>query len=153
MAIDEMSVVSGAGCEEESWSPEVVALYGDPETINRKIEQLDLDLPRRRVFIFTLSNRERAELALYERTAPGRVSITSWRGRPSDLPHERIREAIIDNKGVHCVGEQTKAIVNDLSDVKFDSDIPAPANAKAAFSHSVRERGGEYANGTIYLMC
>jgi hypothetical protein len=153
MPIDEMSVVSGAGCEEESWSPEVIALYGDPATINAKMQHLELDLPRRRVFIFTLANRERAELALYERTAPGRVSITSWRGQPSELPHDQIREAIIDNKGVHCVGEQTKVIIQKLSDLKYDSDVPAPANAKAAFSHAVRERGGEYANGTIYLMC
>jgi hypothetical protein len=153
MAIDALSIESGVGCEAESWSPEVFSLYGDPDTVLRKLNKIEMDLPNRRVFMFSVESKDYAELAFYERTAKERVTVSRWRGKPESRLHESISQAIIDNRGVNCVGEQTKQIVKKLPDLKTEGDIPVPANGRAAFSHAVRDRGGDYVRTTIYLMC
>jgi hypothetical protein len=149
----EMNILRGAGCAEESWSPEVISLYGDAETIIDKLDGIKRELSSRRVYIFTLEAARRAEIAYYESSAPGKVSIHRWSGQSDDSFHNTVHKAIIDNKGVHCVGEQTKAIVSKLPRLAKEEEISAPVNAKAAFSHQIRAHGDEYLRVTIYLMC
>ena len=94
--IDALSVASGVGCEAQSWAPEVFSLYGDPDTVSRKLDKIDMDLPGRRIFIFTLESREGAELAFYERTSKDKVSVSRWTGAPRPRLHEAVSQAIID---------------------------------------------------------
>jgi hypothetical protein len=148
-----MNIASGPGCEEQSWSPEVISLYGDPETIIAKLDSINRDLTTRRVYMFTLESKTNAEIAFYERTSPQKVSISRWKGKSDQAFHSTVHKAIIENKGVHCVGEQTKSIVSSLPKLKKDEDIAAPVNAKAAFSHQLRAHGSEYLRTTLYLMC
>jgi hypothetical protein len=148
-----MNMASGPGCEEQSWSPEVISLYGDPETIISKLDSIDRDLTTRRVYMFTLESKENAEIAFYERSSPGKVSISRWKGKSDTTFHKAVHKAIIENKGVHCVGEQTKAIVATLPKLKKEEDIAAPVNAKAAISHQLRAHSTEYIRTTLYLMC
>jgi hypothetical protein len=153
VTMPKMTMLSGEGCEVESWSPEVISIYGDAETIIDKMGGIDKDLTTRRVYIFTLETAKAAEIAFYERTSPGKVTISRWSGKPDPSFYNAVNNAIIENKGVHCVGEQTKAIVSKLSELKKDQEVAAPVNAKAAFSHQVRARGGEYMRTSVYLMC
>jgi hypothetical protein len=146
-------MASGPGCEEQSWSPEVISLYGDPETIIAKLDSVGRDLTTRRVYMLTLESKDGAEIAFYERSSPGKVSISRWKGKPNQAFHSAVHKAIIDNKGIHCVGEQTKFIVSALPKLKKDDDVAAPVNAKAAFSHQLRAHGSEYLRTTLYLMC
>ena len=152
MEKDALSISSGAGCEAESWSPEVISLYGDEETIQRKMQNFEMDLPRRRIFVFTAEDSKREEVSFYERTAEDTVTVVHWTGDVQAGLHERIANAIIKNKGVNCVGEQTRAIISGLPGAKTTEDVAAPVNAKAAFSHSLRNFP-DYARSTIYLMC
>ncbi|RVP20772.1 hypothetical protein [Sinorhizobium meliloti] len=148
-----MNALLGPGCEEESWSPEVISLYGDADTIIQKLEDVQRDLPSRRVYIFTLETSKNSELAFYERTSPGKVTVSRWKGRAGPELRNKVHDAIIGNKGIQCVGEQTKAIVSKLPELKVDQEIAAPVNAKAAFSHQIRAQGEEYMSTSIYLMC
>ena len=148
-----LSIEGGAGCEKESWSPEVYSLFGDPETIISKLDDIDMRLPSRRVYIFTLETKDRAELSFYERSSGENVEILHWTGAPDPTLRPRIARAIIDNRGVHCVGEQSKAIVTQLSGVQSRGEVPSPANARAAFSHAIRAQADSYAEATVYLMC
>jgi hypothetical protein len=149
----EMIMDGAEGCKEQSWSPEVISLYGDGETIIRKMGAIDTDLRTRRVYVFTLETQKSAEIAFYEATSPNKVTISRWTGRPDPSFHTSVSSAIIENKGVHCVGEQTKAIVERLPQLKTEQEVAAPANAKAAFSHQVRAAGNDYIRTTVYLMC
>ena len=152
MENDALSIVSGAGCEAESWSPEVISLYGDPDTIQRKMDKFDMDLPGRRIFIFTAEDSQSGEIAFYERTGDDSMRVMRWRGDAQPGLHERISDAIIKNKGVNCVGEQTRAILKSLDGAETIDDVSVPVSAKAAFSHNLRNFG-DYARSTIYLMC
>jgi hypothetical protein len=153
MAVNELSIFSVADCAAESWSPEVFSLYGDPETVISKLDKIEMNLPNRRVFMFTLETKDKAELSFYERTSKDRVSVSRWQGKPDDQFHNSVSKAIIDNKGVNCVGEQTKAIVKKFPQLKNEGDVAVPANGRAAFSHAIRNQGNEYLRTTVYLMC
>lgn len=149
---DALSVVSGAGCEEESWSPEVISLYGDTQTIQRKLDNFEMNLPGRRIFIFTAEDAQREEVAFYERTSEESMQVIRWSGVAQPGLHEKISNAIIKNKGVNCVGQQTKAILETLVGTEIIKDVAVPVSPKAAFSHSLRNFG-DYTRSTIYLMC
>ena len=151
MEKDALSIVSGVGCEEESWSPEVISLYGDP-AIQAKMDKFDMNLPGRRIFIFTAEDSNNEEIAFYERSGEGSMRVTRWRGAAQPGLHERISDAIIKNKGVNCVGEQTRAILKSLEGAETVDDVAVPVSPKAAFSHNLRNFG-DYARSTIYLMC
>jgi hypothetical protein len=141
------------GCEAESWSPEVVALYGDPDTVLRKLSSYDMDLPNRRIYISLIEGKEESEISLFEKTSDKGVTISRWTSRPSPELHEKIAGAIVDNKGVYCVGEQTRAILNTLGKPQQTEDATIPANARAAFSHRLRAMSDDYIRSTFYLMC
>ena len=149
-----MNMASGPGCEEQSWSPEVISLYGDPETIITKLGSINRDLTTRRVYMFTLESKKDAELAFYERISPGKVAVLRWKGKADETFHASVHKAIIDNKGVHCVGEQTKAIISSLPKLKKDDDIAAPVRYKGRIFTSTQSTWhGEYIRTTLYLMC
>jgi hypothetical protein len=150
---DHFSAISGVGCEEESWSPEVISLYGDPDTIIRKLGKFEMNLSGRRVFALLVEGTKDAEVRVFERNSPGRYSVSLWKGSLSPTLRANVDKAIIDNKGVHCVGEQTKAIVSQMPDMRIETDIPAPATATAAFSHPIRNLSGSYLRATVYLLC
>ena len=150
---DYFSAVSGVGCEEESWSPEVLSFYGDPETIIPKLGNTEMNLSGRRVFALLVEGNKESEIRVFERNAPGRYSVSVWRGAAAPTLRSQLDKAIIDNKGVNCVGEQTKAIVGQLPELRTADDIPAPATAVAAFAHPIRSKAGGYSRVSVYLLC
>jgi hypothetical protein len=141
------------GCEEESWSPEVLTLYGDSATINGKLPNYEMNLPRRRVFGFTVDSDSASRGAFFERTGPDEVTVYSWNGPSDPGLHAQIATAIVRNKGVNCVGEQTKALIAELPSFHAEKGVAQPVNAKAAFSHQIRDAGEGYLRTTVYLMC
>lgn len=150
--IPNFSGFSAAGCEAESWSPEVLTFYGDQEAVLRKMEKFEMNLSGRRVFIFILESAGSSELSFFERATPDTYSVYRWRGRPQRDLVEKLNEAIIRNKGVNCVGEQSKAILKTLPGLEEQRDIPAPASARAAFGHQILAHK-EYMSASAYLMC
>lgn len=153
MSIDQFSGASTEGCEEESWSPEVITLYGDSATVNRKLAGFEMNLPKRRIFGFTVDTEAQTVGAFFEQTSPGVATIFQWSGSFEPGLHDKIADAIMRNKGVNCVGEQTKALLAELSGYSTQTGVATPVNAKAAFSHQIREAGTAYQRTTVYLMC
>src|SRR4051812_8701136 len=99
---DEFSGVSTEGCEEQSWSPEVITLYGDAETINRKLANFDMNLERRRIFGFVVEGGGRAAGSFYERTGDKEATVYRWSGEADPSLHGRIADEIQRNRGVNC---------------------------------------------------
>jgi hypothetical protein len=150
---DQFSATSGVGCEAESWSPEVISFYGDSAIIVRKLSKFEMNLSGRRVFALLLEGAKDSAIRVYERSSPGRYSVSLWKGALAPTLRANLDKAILENKGVHCVGEQTKAIVSQMPELRVESDIPAPASAKAAFSHPIRDMNDTYVRATVYLLC
>ena len=153
MTPDDFSGVSAVGCEAESWSPEVITLYGDTDTINRKLSNFEMNLSRRRVFGFVVDGELSSKGAFFERTGDQEVAVYQWSGHVDPDLHQKIATEIVRNKGVNCVGEQTKALLAKLPNFKKQGNVSAPVNAKAAFSHQVRDIDSDYIRTTVYLMC
>ncbi|SDP83788.1 hypothetical protein [Phyllobacterium sp. OV277] len=122
-------------------------------TILRKLSKFDLGLDDRRVFILTVETGGEAQISFYEKTSPHQLTVKKWRGASEGNISAKLESSIIKNKGVHCVGEQSKAILDSFPNVKEDTDVPIPVNAKAAFSHAIRAFDDRYLKATVYLMC
>jgi hypothetical protein len=112
-----------------------------------------MNLSGRRVFALLVEGAKNAEIRVYEQSEPGKYSVSLWKGAPSSTLRISIDQAILENKGVHCVGEQTKAIVTRMPELRTETSIPAPASAKAAFSHPIQNVGDTYVRATVYLLC
>jgi hypothetical protein len=61
---DHFSATSGPGCEAESWSPEVISFYGDPETIIRKLSKFEMNLSGRSVFALLVEGEKDTEIGV-----------------------------------------------------------------------------------------
>src|ERR1043165_4419068 len=126
------------GCEPASWSPEVLDFYGDPATILRKIDGHDMELADRRIFVLLTESEGRANVRFFEQVDGENYAVSTWTGESLDGLNGRLAETIMTNKGVHCVGEQVRALLKSF-DLELAATVPAPANARAAFAHTVRE--------------
>ncbi|MEU8892564.1 hypothetical protein [Streptomyces sp. NPDC048442] len=135
-----------------SWTPEVHDFYGDPEAILRKMDGFDMELPSRRIFVLLTESAESADVRFFEQSADG-YTVSTWSGSKLDGLGGRLADTILSNKGVHCVGEQTRAVLAPLG-MTSQGTVPAPANPRAAFAHTVRAHGKEtFVRATCALLC
>jgi hypothetical protein len=111
-----------------------------------------MSLPKRRIYVSLVETPSQAELSLYERS-DSKVRVSRWKGKPAPDLRMSLDSAILENKGVHCVGEQTKAIVGKLAGLSSEPEVPSPASAAAAFGHSVKAHERDYIRATFYLLC
>lgn len=145
-----------AACSGMSFEPEVLQFYGDSTSIAHKLEDDRMRLPERRLYILLLETAGSAELALFEKDGrePSLVNVSSWRGRTLGDLRDRLTSLILDNRGIACVGEQSKALVEASVTTASLGSIPAPVSAKAAFSHLLRRNAsGEYMRMSVLLLC
>ncbi|HUB74538.1 MAG TPA: hypothetical protein VL979_10930 [Solirubrobacteraceae bacterium] len=141
------------GCEAQSWEPEVYEFYGDGNTVLEKLNKIDMDLPHRRLYLFSLETPDSAELRVFEKEDDEKVSVDIWEdGDLGDL-RERIHDAILANRGVACVGEQTRALVAGAVEARREAGIPRPVSPYAAFAHSLQRHGDEFVRAAVFLMC
>ena len=148
--------VSRPGCHYRSWTPEVFSFYGGPAEVTAKLNNFDMDLPNRRVFMFMLETTSEAQLSLFELTKDGKdvdtFHLWTWKGKSARDLREKATDTILANKGYLCVGEQIKGLVKALNpDDK--GDIPGPKTALAAFGHVIQGYGSEYIRVTVFLLC
>jgi hypothetical protein len=145
---------AAVGCEAASWSPEVYTFYGDSDTIGKKIDTISVTLSERRTFVQVTESKGFAEVKFFEKRSDGNYDVQTWRGKSVDALTAKLDKAIVDNKGVNCVGEQTKALLKKtLPKTDTKDAVPAPASTRAAFFHSVKEAGGDFIKTTIYILC
>ena len=142
------------GCFEASWSPEIHDLYGDAETILSKMDGLPMELGDRRVYALMVEGPTSAEVRFFEQVDPENWAILSWQGgKLGDLP-SRLDEVVLKNRGIHCVGEQVKALLTSAVKLELQGIVPAPASARAAFAHPIRAHSkGEFVRASAALLC
>lgn len=148
--------VSRPGCKEMSWTPEVFSFYGDSAAVEAKLNNFDMNLPNRRVFMFMIETANEAQLSLFELAKDGKNADTfhlwTWKGKSASDLREKATETILANKGYLCVGEQIKGLVKDLNP-EDKGVIPGPKTALAAFGHVIQGYGSEYIRVTVFLLC
>jgi hypothetical protein len=149
--------VSPPGCKKQSWTPEVFSFYGDPAAVTAKLNNFDMNLPNRRVFLFMIETTHDAQISLFELSKDGKddnsmFHLSTWKGKSASGLREKATETILANRGIYCVGEQIKGLVKGLNpDDK--GDLPAPKTALAAYGHTIHEYGSEYIRLTVFLLC
>jgi len=90
---------------------------------------------------------------LYEKQENNQYAVHRWSGEATGSLKEDINNAILANRGIACVGEQTKAIVGRIAELRAEGTIPAPVSARAAFGHPVLRHRTDYIRTTVYLLC
>ena len=140
-------------CAKYSYEPEVIAYFGDSETINKKLVNDQMGLPDRRGYLLLIETKDSAEFSFFERADEQHFRVSQWHGKTLGALREQLTNVILENRGIACVGAQTKSIIN----AKFNPDdkgtIPMPLSAQAAFSHILKKHGDEYLRVTILLLC
>jgi hypothetical protein len=79
--------------------------------------------------------------------------VSQWQGDSLGDFREKLTNMIFANRGIACVGAQSKAMVKAKFDPTDLGTIPTPLSARAAFSHLLRKFGDSYLRTTIVLLC
>jgi hypothetical protein len=144
----------GPRCKAFSWNPELYSFYGDKEIIAEKLAKIPTKLSHRRVFLQVTQGDSGADVKLYEQQNDGTFTVTEWTGKQTSGLLADIDTAIIANKGVNCVGEQIKTILNkQLKEGKVSPSVAVPESPQAAFAPQVEKASGEFIKTTIILGC
>lgn len=140
-------------CKGAVWTPEVHDFYGDPEAILAKMDNTDMELGQRRMYALLTESAEHADVRFFEQVDGKQYAVATWTGDSLDGLNGRLAETILTNKGVHCVGEQTRELLSELG-MSLEATVPSLANPRAAFAHTVRAHGdGEFTRATTALLC
>jgi hypothetical protein len=152
--VQETGVSASVPCVAFSWAAEAHNFYGDPETILGRMDGLTVQLAERRVFFLLVESADSAEIRFFEQVDGDHWAVSAWSGESlGDLPAQ-IGDVILANQGVHCVGEQVKALVNGTLEVRVLGLVPAPSSPRAAFGHTVRAHGNDtYIRATTAFLC
>ncbi|WP_344340599.1 hypothetical protein, partial [Streptomyces rhizosphaericus] len=95
----------------------------------------------------------RRPTSLFERAEDGQYTVSTWSGDSLDGLGGSLADTILANRGIHCVGEQTRAVLAPLG-MQVQGTVPAPASHRAAFAHTVRGHGeGTFTRATCALLC
>lgn len=141
-------------CRRSSWNPELYSFYGAKDAIVEKLANIPAKLSERRVFLQVTQGESRADAKLYERQKDGTFTVTEWTTRQTSRLLRDVDKAIVANKGVNCVGEQVKAVLNkQLNEGKTSTAVPAPESPQAAFTHSVKQAMGDFIKTTVIILC
>ena len=144
----------GPRCRNSSWNPELYSFYGEKTVIVEKLAKIPAELSERRVFLQVTQGDSSADVKLYEQQKDGTFTVTDWTTRQTSRLLADIDRAIIDNKGVNCVGEQVKGVLaKELGEGKVSTKVPAPASSEASFAHSVKEASGEFVKSVVIILC
>jgi hypothetical protein len=141
------------GCRTFSWTPEVHDFYGDPAAILSKMDNVAMDLDERRIFVLLTESAGHAEVRFFEQVEGDNYAVSTWEGDSLDGLRGRLGDTILTNKGVHCVGEQVRSLLSDLG-MTLQATVPAPANPRAAFAHTIRAHGEDtFTQASAALLC
>jgi hypothetical protein len=141
-------------CNYNSLHPEWYTFYGDKDHVGDKVSSLQSKLSEHRVFLQITQGDKSATVKLFERQKDGSFTVTDWDAKQTGKLACEIDKAIMDNKGVNCVGEQIKAtIVKALHAGKTIHSVAAPETPAAAFGHSIKQAKGDFIKSTIILAC
>jgi hypothetical protein len=143
----------GPRCRYSSWNPEVYSFYGEKDVIVKKFATIPADLSDRRVFLQVTQGDSSADVKLYEREN-GTFTVTDWTTKKTSRLLTKIDEAIVANKGEHCVGEKVKLILRkDLGEGKVSTGFAVPDSAEEAFANPVHQASGDFIKTILIILC
>lgn len=144
-------------CAAASFSPEVYDFYGDTSTVLDKIDAQELPISerhQRRMYFLMAESAQGSEIRFFERVDEAHAAVFSWSGQAAADLRSRIDAAVLANRGVMCIGEQLKSLLGDQIALNLEGTVPAPATARAAFAHTVRNNGGDgFLRATTAMLC
>jgi hypothetical protein len=142
-------------CKVASYQPEVLSFHGDSTTVLNRLEELKSALPisQLRVYMFLLETANSAELSLFERVGEDNFTVSKWNGKSAGDLREQITNRMLGNRGVLCIGEQSKALVAQRVSTTKVGSVATPVSARAAFGHSIQKYGNQYMRLTVFLFC
>lgn len=141
-------------CARYSFEPEVRSFYGNSVAVLEKIENDNMGLADRRGYLLLIETNESAEIAFFDRLSEERFNVLQWYGGSAGNLREQLTDTILANRGVACVGAQTKAIVQAKFNPTSLGAIPTPLSASAAFRHFIKKYGDtNYLRVTAFLLC
>lgn len=141
------------GCEDLSYQPEIRSLFGDSATIIAKLDDDQMGLTKRRAYLLMVEKKGSAEFSFFERVDRDNFRVSQWEGETLGDMREKLTEVLLANRGIACVGEQTKLIVKASFHPDDRGTIPMPLSARAAFSHILKKHGNDYLRVTVLLLC
>jgi len=142
------------GCHQASWNPELYSFYGSKDTILEKLAKIPTNLSERRVFLQVTQGDSSVDIRLYDRNKDGTYTLTVWTKKQTPHLITNIDEAICDNQGANCVGEQVKSVLaKELKEGEVTPKVAAPVSPQAAFSHSVKDASGKFIKTTMIILC
>lgn len=142
-----------AECAKYSYQPEILSYFGDSNTVISKLDNDQMGLPDRRGYLLLVEKKGSAEFAFFERVNANNFRVMQWQGESLGDLRENLTEVIFENRGIACVGEQTKMIVKASFKPEDRGVIPMPLSARAAFSHILKKYGDDYLRVTVLLLC
>jgi len=141
-------------CAKASYEPEVISYFGDSATVIKKLDNDQMGLPDRRGYLLLVETKKSAELVFFERDDPKNFKVYQWNGASMGDLRERLTDVILENRGIACVGAQTKSIVKASFNINDKGSIPQPLSARAAFSHMLKKYDtNQYLRVTVLLLC
>ncbi len=126
--------------------------YGKKDLIIEKLSSWSANPSDHRVFVQITQGTNKGNVKFFERHGND-YTVMEWN------PHETsdliiaIDKAIMANKGVNCVGEQIKAVLQRLGKGNKVENVAPPASAAAAFAHAVNEAQGDFVKTVIIYGC
>jgi len=143
-----------ARCAKYSYEPEVIAYFGNSDTVISKLDNDKMGLPDRRGYLLLVETKDSAEFSFFEKADEQHFRVSQWRGQSLGDLREALTNVILENRGIACVGAQTKSIINARFSPGDLGSIPTPLSARAAFSHILKKHGNDdYLRVTILLLC
>lgn len=141
------------GCVWASFEAQVDSFYGDSAVILKNLKALPLDVRERRLYMFLLETKGRAELLLFERVDENNCNVWRWSGEEVKELKFYIEDMMLANRGISCVGEQAKSIIGEMVSLKEEGSIPAPVSAYSAFAHTVKKYDNHYMRVSAFGFC
>jgi hypothetical protein len=126
--------------------------YGKKEVILEKLGNWSANPREHRVYVQITQGRSAGNVKLFERSKDG-YTVTEWSPRETSDLVAAIDKAIMANKGVNCVGEQIKGVLNKAGKGTTTQNVAEPASASAAFAHAVKEASGDFIKTVIIFGC
>lgn len=140
-------------CANYSFQPEVIAYFGDSSTVISKLNDDRMGLPDRRGYLLLIETKQSAEFSFFERDDEKHFRVYQWHGESLGDLREQLTNVILENRGIACIGAQTKSIVKARFNPEDLGTIPTPLSAQAAFSHTLKKYGDQYLRVTVLLLC
>jgi hypothetical protein len=143
----------GTQCKRASSHTELYGFCGTKEGIIKKIASLPVQLSDRRVFVQLTQGDSGGEVKLFERQDNGTFKVTTWSTPETSMLLAEIDKTMFDNKGVNCVGEEVKNVLEANLKNPTVTEVAGFNTPAAAFTDSVEKAGGKSVRTLMEILC